>query len=432
MQQLYALTNSMPHTDSAYLIKTDHNPDAFSDINVYTRIKEHIPENDIDSSILWRIKRTPITGEFSSRDTLELYSSTIRKIFYDNGYFQFIVDEKKNFIVYNKTNTSKQVEYIIKRINIILEKYFNMTIYTEKVLPAHTQTIERRIKETEQYYLDTHGLWTQKFIDALGDDISRASFRFFIEQRMRAQVCWGRTSMYPILPPPQTEAWRAARRSAPPPLPYLGGCRWKEVQDALYLHTFIYEQYAIPGVIEALPGHCVIDAGAYVGDTTVYFSRKTGITGKVYAFEPVPDSIVHAKENMRRNDCSNVEIICAALADKNKTLQFTVPPERPAASHCRNSVTRHSDETPALPLDDFVATRSIVPNFLKADIEGGEMDLLRGAQQAIQNHAPACAIALYHTRSDYHEIPQYLNMLCPKYLFFFRCEAEPVLFAAKF
>ena len=436
IERLYATADSLSN-DDAYSIKADQSPAMFSAANIHAIAKAYVPENDLDVSIVRRIKGIPRAHIL---DPLKLRSNILYNIFYDNNYNSFITDKQNAVVTYKSDTNSHTIEYIIQRINTIFEKHFNTTLYIDKIQASEIDEITSRIHEVEHYYLKTHGPWTQKFIDALGDDISRISLCTFLKQRMYAQAVLDRRCIYPITPPPQTEAWRAARRAAPPPLPSLGGCS-EGLRDAFYRHTFIYEQYAIPGVVEAMPGQCVIDAGAFIGDTAIYFSYKVGDAGNVYAFEPLPDSVAHAEENMRRNGCSNVEMICAALADTKKTVRLMLDPSAASGSYCVHAWEGDGEapaggfinggEASAVALDDFVAARGIAPDFLKADVEGGEMDLLRGAEQTIRKHAPACGIALYHRWQDYHEIPQFLSTLCPEYVFFFRCEAEPVLFAVK-
>jgi FkbM family methyltransferase len=437
IKRFYVDADSLANGD-AYIIKAGQGPEMFSVANLDVIAKEYIPEDAVDTSIIKRIKEMP---RWLLLCPFKLRSDTIYHIFSDNKYASFITDERKTVIVHRNDESSNQIEYIIQRINSIFEKYFNTTLYIEKMPPSYIEVIKQRIREIELYYLETHGPWTQNFIDTLGDDISRISFRAFLKQRLHARIFRDRKVMYPFTPPVQTESWRVARRSAPPSLPHLGGCS-EGLRNAFYLHTFIYEQYAIPGVVEAMPGQCVIDAGAFIGDTAIYFSQKVGATGKVYAFEPVPDSVAYAEENMRQNGCSNVEMICAALADTKKAVRLIVNPVGASSSYCSHTQDDggtpanaggliNSDETPAVALDDFVAARGIIPGFIKADVEGYEMHLLRGAEQTIRDHAPTCGLALYHRWQDYHEIPQFLSALCPEYVFYFRCEAEPVLFAVK-
>jgi FkbM family methyltransferase len=49
-------------------------------------------------------------------------------------------------------------------------------------------------------------------------------------------------------------------------------------------------------------------------------------------------------------------------------------------------------------LDKFVAEHSIKPTFIKADIEGAECDMLKGAGDVLGLFAPKLAICTYHFR----------------------------------
>ncbi len=53
--------------------------------------------------------------------------------------------------------------------------------------------------------------------------------------------------------------------------------------------------------------------------------------------------------------------------------------------------------------------------FIKADVEGYEMDMLRGAERIIKEYKPCLAISLYHKLTGYYEIPLYIKSLVPEY-----------------
>ena len=73
-------------------------------------------------------------------------------------------------------------------------------------------------------------------------------------------------------------------------------------------------------------------------------------------------------------------------------------------------------------------------NFLKLDVEGSELAVLRGATQTLREHRPRLAIAVYHDARDIWEIPLYLHGLGLGYrLFLDHTSAEmdeTVLFAS--
>lgn len=58
--------------------------------------------------------------------------------------------------------------------------------------------------------------------------------------------------------------------------------------------------------------------------------------------------------------------------------------------------------------------------FLKLDIEGAEMEALRGAGQIIRTQKPKLAVSVYHRRDDIWRIPMLLLSYVPTYRFYLR------------
>jgi hypothetical protein len=69
-------------------------------------------------------------------------------------------------------------------------------------------------------------------------------------------------------------------------------------------------------------------------------------------------------------------------------------------------------------LDDLLRGQST--DFIKLDVEGGEIAALKGAADVILRCRPVLAISFYHRPQDLWEIPQLLRTLCPDYQFFLR------------
>ena len=59
-------------------------------------------------------------------------------------------------------------------------------------------------------------------------------------------------------------------------------------------------------------------------------------------------------------------------------------------------------------------------DFIKMDIEGAEIEALKGAEASIRHFKPKLAICLYHRLSDFHDIPRLLSNLDLGYVFHIR------------
>lgn len=64
-------------------------------------------------------------------------------------------------------------------------------------------------------------------------------------------------------------------------------------------------------------------------------------------------------------------------------------------------------------LDDIVMEDR--PTFIKMDIEGAEMEALKGSQKIIQAYRPKLAICIYHRPEDLFEIPLFIKELREDY-----------------
>jgi hypothetical protein len=72
-------------------------------------------------------------------------------------------------------------------------------------------------------------------------------------------------------------------------------------------------------------------------------------------------------------------------------------------------------------------------DFIKMDIEGAELNALKGAEHSIREFYPKLAISLYHSIEDFSTIPRYLTSLGLNYKYYLEhhtiYENETVLFA---
>jgi FkbM family methyltransferase len=114
---------------------------------------------------------------------------------------------------------------------------------------------------------------------------------------------------------------------------------------------------------------------------------KHGLTGRVYAFEPVPEWCLRLRQNVFENSVPNLDVFDVALADKRGRASFTV--KAVAGSGMGSLVegydaylpdgARRTIEVEVARADEFAAKRSLpLPTVLKIDVEGAELAVLQG------------------------------------------------------
>ncbi len=204
------------------------------------------------------------------------------------------------------------------------------------------------------------------------------------------------------------------------------------IANTHYKYVYVYDQYSIENVVEVKKGNIVADIGAFIGDTSLYFGRKICSEARVYAFEISEKSIEVGKHNMKMNGIDNVVFINKAVSDRVGTVRFNQNNDN--SMNCISDLAisyngQSFGEVDTISIDEYFLKNGIKVDFIKADIEGAEMLMLQGAKQTLMSYKPVLAICLYHKKYDFIEIPEFIKSCCPDYKFFFRSEAEPVLFA---
>lgn len=154
-----------------------------------------------------------------------------------------------------------------------------------------------------------------------------------------------------------------------------------------------------------------VDAGGYDGDTTEEFINRYPDYKKVYLFEPSQKNLTAAKQ--RLSGRRDIDFRSVGLSDISGTLCFNA--DAGSASAVTNGV---GEAISVVALDEELQGELIT--FIKMDLEGWEMNALRGAEQTIKENRPKLAIAVYHAAKDFREIPLYLLGLNPNYKIYLR------------
>jgi FkbM family methyltransferase len=159
----------------------------------------------------------------------------------------------------------------------------------------------------------------------------------------------------------------------------------------------------------------VIDAGAWIGDFSAYAGFKGAV---VYAFEPGDETFAELQKTAALNG-GKIIAVNKGLGDGDHelplydsllgSLGFTVMNRSAEKQKVIGTVKLTS-------IDKFVKDNNIPRiDFIKADIEGAERDMLRGAADTLKRFAPKLAICTYHLPDDPKVLERIVLEANPRY-----------------
>jgi len=157
-----------------------------------------------------------------------------------------------------------------------------------------------------------------------------------------------------------------------------------------------------------LPGQTVLDIGANYSVFTKLFSALVGPAGRVLAFEPVPETCRTLAAGVRRYGMSNVQVFSNAVSDRAGHLSMTIPPNSDGYGDnlCCAHVTPPVDSPDSFTVESLTIDSLHLPrvDFIKIDVEGHELEVLRGCRDTITRCHPALMVEVTTQRT--------VNFLC--------------------
>jgi FkbM family methyltransferase len=182
---------------------------------------------------------------------------------------------------------------------------------------------------------------------------------------------------------------------------------WQEMADGTF-DSFIYKEIKDTD----LTGAVVWDIGAHFGYHSFSFATLVGDSGHVYSFEPNPFNgkrfKMHADKNP--NQAKRITFNPIALSDANGQTMFVfsedVDGSSSSGSHLESAVVplvastysafKH-ETVECLTIDSFIATTGArIPQFMKIDVEGAEMMVLRGGKMFFAHHRPVMFMEIHN------------------------------------
>lgn len=159
-----------------------------------------------------------------------------------------------------------------------------------------------------------------------------------------------------------------------------------------------YEKY-----YELKKGEFVVDAGAHIGTFTVKAAKAVGEAGMVVAIEPEVNNLKLLQRNIEVNKLRNVVIVSKGIWGAKEKLKLNLS---------RQTMGQHSlyrnhfyetdnanefEEVEVDTLDNILGELGVKEvDFIKMDIEGAEIEAIKGMDETLRNNDVNLAIAAYH------------------------------------
>ncbi len=151
-----------------------------------------------------------------------------------------------------------------------------------------------------------------------------------------------------------------------------------------------------------LSGLTVYDIGAFQGLLTLFFASRAKA---VICFEPNTQNHMRLMENLKLNGLNNVSVRKVGIGSRRETRRMVGMPLMPGgasmdadtvAALLRSKVETAVEEISVVTLDEEILEAGLpAPDFIKIDIEGLEIEALRGARKTLELHKPALFLEMH-------------------------------------
>ena len=171
--------------------------------------------------------------------------------------------------------------------------------------------------------------------------------------------------------------------------------------DCHRFRSFVYGTYE-PPVLQTIiaviqSGETAIDVGAYIGYYTLLLAKHVGPSGRVIAFEPLPENFRVLSENIELNSLQNVIAENKAVAHQSGVAMLYRGYGGPLSlTSSIVDVSGEGLEVQAISLDEYLSHNRERVAFVKIDAEGAEVQVLEGMKRILKEDRPFVVVELSH------------------------------------
>ncbi len=186
----------------------------------------------------------------------------------------------------------------------------------------------------------------------------------------------------------------------------------------LYFYGTHDERYVVTKLLKIIkPGDICWDIGANIGFYTCLLASQVKDRGAVLAFEPAVRTCDYLQENVSLNEFTNVTVVNKGLGEnrEQRQLYYSEAALAEGTASLKYPNGRTASERVTLDTIDNLIGKLPMPDFIKIDVEGYQLEVLRGGERFLKTHAPLLMAELKDVgetnRDDFCEIEKYITDL---------------------
>ena len=175
----------------------------------------------------------------------------------------------------------------------------------------------------------------------------------------------------------------------------------KNIENVIY-ERGVYEQGTVSLVQQILsPGDTFVDVGANIGFLSLVGASTVGKKGEVLAFEPVPSTYELLVENKELNGFTQLQTFAFAIGNEAGQVKIYPEDQNRGGASILNVRSEVGVNIEVKRLDDLVLAKKI--DLIKIDVEGYELEVLKGAENKIREDKPVMIIEFSLDRENSSE-----------------------------